>query len=345
MSYGEIRRESHRHILEQRRALEEELRRFFSERGFQEVQTPLLVRSPGMETHIRPMRVMATSPANGESAVFLPTSPEFAMKKLLAQGWERIFQLCPAFRDEPVSPHHLPEFTMLEWYRTGARLDDLMNETELLIRTLSRRAPSSTLTIDGPEPWPRFRVRDLFKKHAGLDLEPTTPASVLHEVAGLTRTRAVDSDEPDDSWDDLFFRIWLNQIEPKLPQDRPCFVYDYPPSQAALAEIERGVDGISWARRFEVFAGGLELANAFQELRDPKLQRQRFETDMRERSRVYGDTFPASPIDETFMDALEKGLPPCSGIALGWNRLVMLLSGARDIRETVWLDPYWPVER
>jgi elongation factor P--(R)-beta-lysine ligase len=315
--------------VEMRRRVERGIREFFEGRGFVETRTPLLVRSPGMEPHIRPYRV--------DGGAYLPTSPEFAMKRLLAGGLERIFQLAPAFRVEPVTPTHLPEFTLLEWYRAHAGAADIMADAEELVAELATglhgapRIPWQGRTIDVATPWPRLRVRDLFAEHAGVDLV----GDDLREACARLGIHAV----ADDGWDDLYFRIWLARVEPRLPSERAVFVTRYPASQAALSVIVADGDGSRWAERFEIYAGGLELANAFEELTDPVEQRRRFEADMALRARVYGPSFPPSPIDEDFLGALAEGMPPSGGIALGVDRLVMLMADEPDIRHTVWLLP------
>jgi lysyl-tRNA synthetase class 2 len=294
----------------------------------------MLVRSPGMEVHIRPYKL--------ESGEYLPTSPEFAMKRLLVGGLERIFQICPAFRYEPFSPHHLPEFTMLEWYRAYAGFTDIMSDMERLVESLAveffgkPEIPFQGKIISVKTPWPRLRVRDLFQERVGVDLVASANLPALRrEVERLGRKW-----DESDTWDDLYFKIWLDFIEPNLPQDRAVFVTHYPASQSALAVVETDRDGSRWARRFEPYAGGMELGNAFEELTDPVEQRRRFVEDMKERERFYGESFPASPIDEDFLRALEEGLPPSGGIAVGVDRLVMLFADEPEIEFTSWLKPY-----
>lgn len=296
------------------------IRRFFDGRGFREVVTPALVTSPGMEPHIRPFRVTT---AAGAPVGYLQTSPEFAMKKLLAGGLERIYQLAPVWRDEPDAPTHRREFTMLEWYRAYAGTEDIMRDVEELVASL---APDDARFRP---PWPRLRVRDLFAEHAGVDL-------VRDDLAAAARRLGLHPDAGD-TWDDLYHRIWLDVVEPRLPADRAVFVTRYPASQAALAVVDEDPDGSRWARRFEIYAGGLELGNAFEELTDPVEQRRRFVADMELRRAIYGDDFPPSPVDEDFIAALEEGMPPSGGIAMGVDRLVMLIAGEGDIGFTSWL--------
>jgi lysyl-tRNA synthetase class 2 len=261
------------------------------------------------------------------------------MKRLLAGGLERIFQLAPAFRDEPESSTHRPEFTLLEWYRAHAGYEEIMRDTEALLESLARRIHGEPAIrfqgrrVSVQAPWPRLRVRDLFLEHAGVDL--TRASSVARLTAECERLGLRAGEH--DTWDDLYFRVWLNVVEPRLPPDQAVFVTRYPASQAALAVIDEDPDGSRWARRFEAYAGGLELANAFEELTDPVEQRRLFGEDMALRARLYGSGFPESPVDEGFLQALVEGMPPSGGIALGVDRLVMLLADEPEIDYTFWI--------
>jgi lysyl-tRNA synthetase class 2 len=182
-------------------------------------------------------------------------------------------------------------------------------------------------------PWPRFRVRDLFQNKVGVDLvHHSKRDSLAHECQKLGI-----KPNKDENWDDLYFKIWLNLIEPTLPSDQACLVTRYPPSQAALAVVDADPDGSRWAKRFEAYVGGIELGNAFEELTDPVEQRQRFVEDMELREAVYGTDFPKTPIDEEFLAALEEGMPPSGGIAIGVDRLVMLYADEPDIDFTHWI--------
>ncbi|MBS1961669.1 MAG: EF-P lysine aminoacylase GenX [Bdellovibrionales bacterium] len=321
------------HALRVRAQVESGIREFFLGRGFLETRTPLLVPCPGMEIHIRPFRL--------ETGAYLPTSPEFAMKRLLVGGLEKIFQICPSFRYEPNSNTHHPEFTMLEWYRAYSDVAAIQADTEALVESLAIRIHGKPelrfqgRTISVKTPWPRLRVRELFAD-LGVDLVGANSAELLaRECARLGISTA-----PADTWDDLYFRIWLNLVEPKLPADRAVFVERYPKSQAALAVVDRDADGSVWAKRFEFYIAGLELGNAFEELTDATEQRARFERDMRERTAIYGAAFSPSPLDEDFLAALEEGLPPSGGIAVGVDRLVMLLADEPELDRTIWLPSY-----
>lgn len=314
--------------------LEQGIRDYFRALDYLEVRTPLLVQSPGMEPHIRPIQI-------GKS--FLPTSPEFAMKKLLARGLPRIFQICSSFRDEPISPEHRPEFTMLEFYESNLSLEGLQGRVEGLFITLAKTLGKGTQlpfrgeTIDISGPWPRYRIVDLFQKHVGVDLRTHDTRESL--IPACEQFKILVSEN--DSWDDLYFKLWLNEIEPKLPTNRACFVTHYPRSQSSLCNPIADETGYLWANRFEVYVGAFELGNAFDELRDPRLQRQNFLHDQKVRRETYGDSMPTSPIDEEFMTAIAK-MPPTSGIALGLDRIAMLMMNADTISDVIPIEPYWP---
>lgn len=325
------------HAMSVRARVESGIRQFFGNQNFIETKTPLLVASPGMEPHIRPYRALSN-----RGTAYLPTSPEFSMKKLLVGGLERIFQICPAFRDEPISPQHSPEFTLLEWYRANSGYEAIMTDTENLFEDLATQIHGAPLIhyqgkkISVKTPWPRLSIRDLFSQMAGVDLASVTTREAIAEDCSRLKLPI----NQEDTWDDLYFKIWLNIIEPRLPDDRATIVMRYPSSQAALAVVDTDPDGTKWAKRFEVYAGGLELGNAFEELTDPIEQRRRFVEDMELRNRVYGRSFPPNPIDEDFLQALEEGLPPSGGIAIGVDRMVMLLADEPELAYTQWLPSF-----
>jgi len=328
-----------------RSQVENGIREFFTSQGFRETKTPLLVPCPGMEPHIRPFSIKSTYLK--ENVGYIPTSPEFAMKRLLVGGLEKIFQICPAFRDEPQSVTHRPEFTILEWYRAYAGYEDIMKDTEELFEFLALKIfKKPSFFFQGQEisvktPWPRLKIRDLFKDMVGVDLvQASTPELLAKECIrlGLLTANEHSPKSPNwPDWDDMYFKIWLNLIEPKLPANQAVFVTRYPASQAALSVIDTDPDGSRWARRFEFYAGGLELGNAFEELTDPIEQRTRFIKDMNLRTEIYGPEFPQNPLDEGFLNALSEGMPPSGGIAVGVDRMVMLYADESDIEFTSWL--------
>ena len=315
------------------------LRGFFALRDFVEVETPCLQVSPGMEPHLKWFATALADPYGGpDRALCLHTSPEFAMKKLLAGGMERIWQMARVFRNAERSATHAPEFTMVEWYRAGAGIEALMAETEALVRTCAEavgveQLRRGGLVCDPFLPWQRLSVAEAFATHAGIDLLATAPDPLRPERALIAAeaARIGVSVSPSDRWDDIVFRIMFDRIEPHLGFDRPTILHSWPLAMAALARPDPDEPRV--AQRFEVYALGLELANAFGELTDPVEQRRRFGEDRALATALYG---AAPPLDEDFLAALEFGLPDSAGIALGFDRLVMLLTGAERIDQVLW---------
>jgi len=328
-----------RPYLHARAAILKALRATFEARGFLEVETPALQVSPGIEPHLM---AFATDlePADGGPArrLYLHTSPEFAMKKLLVAGEPRIFQLARVFRNRERSDTHHPEFTMAEWYRAGGGLDDLMDDCEALLRAAAKAAGREGLVARGlkvplDEPFERLSVAEAFLMHAGVDLMATID-DPLAPSAGALRREAAEigiSTSDGDSWEDIFFKISLDRIEPNLGVAKPTFLTDWPISMAALSRPNP--DDPNVAERFELYVNGVELANAFGELTDAAEQRRRFEADCAAKERLYGFRYP---VDEDFLAALDWGLPPSAGIALGIDRLVMLATGAARIDDVLW---------
>ncbi|EWY40218.1 lysyl-tRNA synthetase [Skermanella stibiiresistens SB22] len=328
-----------RPFLEGRARVASRIRAWFEERGFIEVETPALQVSPGLEPHLIAFATDLVGPnPDDRRTLYLHTSPEFAMKKLLVAGVPKLFQLAKVYRNGERSGTHSPEFTMLEWYRAGAGYRDLMDDCVDLVRTAARVGGRETFewrrrSCDPFGPWEVLSVADAFDRHAGIDLLATAPDPNAPDTALLARAadRAGITPHDGDTWEDLFFRISLDLIEPHLGMDRPTFLTDYPVSMAALSRPKPEDPRV--AERFELYACGLELANAFGELTDAAVQRARFEADMDLKERIYGDRYP---IDPDFLAALEFGMPESSGIALGFDRLTMLCTGAAEIADVLW---------
>ena len=314
-------------FLQARARLQAAMRAWFAAEGFVEVETPILQVAPGAEVHLAGFSTEWKTPDGAGRERWLHSSPEFAMKKLLAGGVPRLFQFARVFRNAEGSALHHPEFTMLEWYRAGAGYEAIMDDCASLLalaevtelRWQDRRCdPRAT-----PE---RLTVAEAFDRHAGVDLFATVgDAQELSRLSGIAM-------HDGDSWDDVFFRIMFDRIEHRLGIGRPTILCEYPIAMAALARAKPGDPRV--AERFELYGCGVELANAFGELTDPAIQRARLAADMDEKQRLYGVRWP---VDGDFLSALEHGLPDCAGIALGFDRLVMLATGARHIEDVLWL--------
>jgi len=307
------------------------IRAFFAEHGFVEVETPALQVSPGLEPHLMAFSTELVGPDGARAPRHLHTSPEFAMKKLLAAGEKRIFQLARVFRNGERAATHHPEFTMLEWYRAGADYRDLMADCEALLRAVQAAAGRPYAwdgrTADAAGSWREISVVEAFRRFAEFDLEKLLGDrdGLARAVAGLGLRVA-----EGDGWEDLFFRVFLDRIEPRLGHPTPTILRDYPISMAALARPKPGDP--RFAERFEVYVCGLELANAFSELTDAKEQARRFAADMAFKRQRYGFDYP---VDPDFLAALEH-MPPSAGIALGVDRLIMLALGAARIEDVLW---------
>ena len=316
-------------------------RRFFEEADFAEVDTPALQVSPGNEPHLHAFGTEWRDVAGGSAdrPYYLHTSPEFAMKKLLVAGIPRLYQIAHVFRNGERSSRHHPEFTMLEWYRAGARLDVIKQDCIHLVRKAALAAARPLFQVgamrcDPFGEWQTLSVPDAFMRYANIDLlatmiDPYRPdfsllADQVHKAGGRVAAG--------DNWDDLFFRIMGEKIEPELGQGVPVFLCDYPVCMAALARPGR--DDPRLAERFELYICGYELANAFDELTDAAEQERRFRADMDIKERIYGLRYP---VDEDFIAALKYGLPESAGIALGFDRLVMLCAGTENIDDVLWL--------
>ncbi len=305
------------------------IRAFFHARGYCEVETPYAVKAPGEEVHLRAFATERLHPDGRREPLFLHTSPEFAMKRLLVAGAGPIFQITRVWRNGEGGALHAAEFSLLEWYRPGASLDGLIAETHDLLRAVLPPVVQCRGVTTDLADYERITVAEAFARDVGADvLACGEDAAALAAAAG---ERLRDGE----SWEDLFFRLLLGRIEPHLGRARPSFLTHWPAAQAALARRDPADPRV--AERFEVFVCGIELANAFVELTDAAEQRARFLADRARRAALYGGTGADWPLDEDFLAALAHGMPPAAGIALGLDRLAMIATGASDINDVLWL--------
>ncbi len=309
------------------------IRGFFLENGFVEIETPYLVPSPGMEPHLSALEVTCTRPDGAKIRRYLHTSPEYAMKKLLGRGWDKIFQICRVFRDGEIGSTHQIEFTMLEWYRANADYRLIMEDCERLLGYAAaevlgtKEIPYQGNLIDVNPSFERLKVSDALRTYGKIDIERDRDAASLLKAARAQGFRFEEGAEY--SFDDVFFKVFLEAVEPRLGSPKPVILYEYPAGMAALARLKPGAP--DWAERFEIYIAGLELANAFSELNDPGEQRARFVEEQRMRARLGR---PVYPVDEELLAALSR-MPPAAGIALGVDRLVMFFCDTPDIRDVV----------
>jgi lysyl-tRNA synthetase class 2 len=316
------------------------IRAWFEAQGFVEVEASALQVSPGNETHLHAFATELIAPGGERRPLYLHTSPEFACKKLLAAGEERIFTFAPVFRNRERGGLHHPAFTMLEWYRAGEPYEALMDDCAALLRLAASVTGTSRFSFRGREADPlaapeRLTVAEGCRRLAGVDLMATlgSPAARLEaDRAALIRAAnaAGIRTAPDDTWADAFSRILVERVEPGIGNGRATLLTEYPAHLAALARPKAGDPRV--AERFELYACGVELANAFGELTDPAEQRLRLEAEMAEKQRLYGERYP---VDEDFLAALAH-MPPASGAALGFDRLVMLAAGASTVEQVIW---------
>jgi lysyl-tRNA synthetase class 2 len=281
------------------------VRRWFDGEGFLEVDTPTMVPSPGLDPHLGAFAV--------EGRGYLTTSPEYQMKRLLSAGFARIYQLGRSYRDDELGPSHEPEFALLEWYRAFAGAEEVMADTESMVAEVARALLGTTRlpirggrVVDVAPPWERLSVEEAYRRYAGAALD--------------------DLDEAQ------FFRLMVETVQPSLGAERPVFLTRWPASMASLARL--CPDDPRYAERFEAYVDGLELCNGFGELTDAVEQRARLERDQATRREA---GLPVYPIDERFLAALEDGVPPSGGNALGVDRLVLLLAGASALEDVVFV--------
>ncbi|NVD37399.1 EF-P lysine aminoacylase GenX [Ensifer sp. HO-A22] len=320
-----------------RNRIQSALRRFFDERDFIEVDTATLQVSPGNEAHLHAFATQALNHDGSAHPLYLHTSPEFACKKLVAAGEKRIACFAHVYRNRERGPLHHPEFTMLEWYRAGETYETLMRDCAEILALAAETTGVRQFTFQGRTSDPfaapeRLAVAEAFERFAGIDLIASIApdGETDRETLAAAMITAGLRVAVDDTWADLFSRVLVEKVEPHLGFGRATILYEYPVAEAALARPTARDHRV--AERFELYACGVELANAFGELTDASEQRRRFEMEMAEKARVYGETYP---IDEDFLAALAI-MPEASGIALGFDRLVMLATGATRIDQVLW---------
>jgi len=310
---------------------------YFAVEGFTEVECGVLQRSPGNEAHLHAFATERIFPDGRREPLYLHTSPEFSAKKLLAAGETRIWTLGPVFRNREEGARHAAEFAMLEWYRAGETYEALMADCARLLGEAAEAAGTGRFQHRGLECDPfaepeRVTLAEAFARHAGIDLLASVAAdgAVDRETLAAAARAAGIRLADDDSWSDIFSRVIVEKIEPNLGIGRPTILMEYPTAEAALARPKAADPRV--AERFELYGCALELANGFGELTDPAEQRRRLLAEMDEKQRVYGERYP---LDEDFLAALAI-MPEASGIALGFDRLVMLATGASRISEVIW---------
>jgi lysyl-tRNA synthetase class 2 len=319
-----------------RNRIKAEIRAWFAHQGFIEIDAGALQASPGNETHLHAFATEMVGTALDRTPLYLHTSPEFAMKKLLAAGEERIFAFAPVYRNRERGALHAPEFTMIEWYRVGAPYTALWEDCAEMLAIAARLTErahwtfrSGEATIDGG--FDKLTLDEAFRAYAGFSLIDTCANGIGDRAALAQRAAAAGiRTADDDTWSDLFSRVLVEKIEPRLGSPRPTVLYEYPAPEAALARPVPGRPEVS--ERFEIYVAGVELANGFGELGDASEQRRRLVHEMDEKARLYGERYP---IDEEFLAALAH-MPPSAGCALGFERLVMLATGAASVDQVIW---------
>jgi len=309
-------------VLEKRARMLQVIRAFFDTRGVLEVETPLLSTYASTDPHLQSLQTGV-----GDSVCFLNTSPEYGMKRLLAWQAMPVYQICKAFRGDESGPCHNPEFTMLEWYRPGYSLVQLMDEMQVLIELLFQSVSAGTACQ-----FQRISYQQAFERYAGFNPHCCSVNQCRQSVLDHGVDIPVGMSAQDEDLDDWLDWVLTQVVLPSMPAKQFCFLYDYPVSQAALARIETSETGYQVARRFELLYGELELANAFYELTDAKEQKSRFEQEQQQRLAA-GQ--PVPEMDIKLLAALEQGLPECSGVAVGLDRLLMVLSGCQSIDEVL----------
>jgi lysyl-tRNA synthetase class 2 len=332
------RHQDRRPFLLARRAITKAVRAWFDEQGFVEVETGILQLSPGNETHLHAPRTELRDRAGRSVTHYLRTSPEFSAKKLLAAGEQKIVEFARVFRDRERGDLHLPEFTLLEWYRANEDYEAVIADSIVVIAHAAQATGIGQFSFRGRRADPfeepeLLTVAAAFERFAGIDLLATIEGCEGDRAAFAQAASSLVRIADDDTWSDIFSKLLVEHIEPRLGEGRLTVLFEYPAPEAALARAKPCDRRV--AERFEVYACGVELANGFGELTDAGAQRRRFVAAMDEKQRRYGERYP---LDEDFLAAV-AAMPPASGVALGFDRLVMLASGAAKIDQVVWAPP------
>ena len=331
-----------RDLLKARNRIKAAIRAYFEVQGFTEVDTPNVQISPGNEIHLHGINTDLVGPDLQTHNTFLRTSPEFALKKILTAGEDKIFSFAPCFRNRETGPLHHHEFMMVEWYRTNKTCAEVINDTQALVRIACEVTQISKFNWRDNHCDPRancekFSVVEAFNRYANIDLTETFDSTSTDRDKLMKRATSIDiACAPDDTWSDIFSRILTSRVEPNLGIGCPTFLYNYPISEAAWAAPS--ARDPKFADRFELYCCGIELANGASELTDPQEQHRRMTAAMKERQRIYGESYP---IDEEFLSALSD-MPPAAGVALGFDRLVMLATGAQRITDVMWAPLRYP---
>ncbi|MBI2038128.1 MAG: EF-P lysine aminoacylase GenX [Candidatus Magasanikbacteria bacterium] len=308
------------------------IREFFWSQNFVETDTPIAVKLASQEPYLNPLPITIHDPYGKAENFYLRTSPEYSLKKLLAAGYEKIFEIGKCFRDyESFGGNHNTEFTMLEWYRAPGTYQEIMDDTENLFRFIGEKLNVNSLTykdktVSISAAWDRLSVKEVWQQFIGVNLDNYLETDKLAELAqskGCTVSK-------EDAYEDIFYKIFLNEIEPHLGVAKPVFIYDYPVQMTSLSRLCEYDN--RYAERFELYMGGLEVANAFGELTDATEQEKKLEEDKEKRKQLGK---PVWPVDKDFIAALKSGMAPAGGIALGVDRMVGLFTGAKDINEVI----------
>ena len=321
--------------LKKRSAILAAVRSFFASQGFSKVETPTLSRAPSQETHVASFETVFGGGGKARDVRYLVTSPEHDMKALLGVGFEKIYQICRCFRNGESTPTHNPEFTMVEWYRSFADYEAISRDVENLVSHVCREVLGSTTilyrgrNIDLQPPWCVISVREAFRRFASIDLDTCHSAEAFTKAA--SKGEGSESLADDDSWEEIFFKLFIERVEPRLIDLGPVLLVDFPAPLASLSRLSETDPQV--AERVEAYIGGLEVANGFTELNDPRQQRSRFMAQREERKGM--DGAEVSAIDEQFLHMMARGMPPAAGVAVGLDRLVMLLTDTARIEDVL----------